>query len=172
MSWTDQLTKGHHTRKHTSPDHPPQRADIHMHPTHIQPQACRYGALTGCMPENCLLVAMKVGQTIRPPTPLGPLSFQCLGPPVFLRFYRHWDAIQYMHTVFSFFSSHLLDVQVYEPECYDLVEEDMDELFGDTTEEEFSVESFIDDETFILEVTVGGRRCLNIHSAYPHIHPR
>lgn len=46
----------------------------------------------------------------------------------------------------------------------------MDELFGDTTEEEFSVESFIDDETFILEVTVGGRRCLNIHSAYPHIH--
>ena len=76
-----------------------------------------------------------------------------------------------MHTDFPLFASHLLDVQVYEPECYDLVEEDMDELFGDTTEEEFSVESFIDDETFILEVTVGGRRCLNIHSAYPHIHP-
>ena len=51
----------------------------------------------------------------------------------------------------------MLDAQVYEPECYDLAEEDMDELFGDTTETEFSLEGFIDDETFILEVTLGGR---------------
>ena len=41
---------------------------------------------------------------------------------------------------------------MYEPECYNLAEEDMDEIFGDTTEEEFSLETFISEEMFILEV--------------------
>ena len=79
-------------------------ADTHMHPIHMQPQACRYGALTGCMPENCLLVAMKVGQTIRPPTPLDPLSFQCLGPPVFFSVFTVTGTQHSIcsHRIFSF----------------------------------------------------------------------
>ena len=49
-------------------------------------------------------------------------------------------------------------LKVYEPECFNLAEEDMDEIFGDTTEEEFCLETFISEEMFILEV--GGGLCV------------